>query len=158
MYALPCGVIGQRWLVASATVATLDQNAASAPAALRGGTPRKLPRSVCDTRSRSVGKLVKISPTLLQAFGEGVYFGQVIPRMEGRAEFRWAWPILVPNLWQLWTREDALIAYTRTDPPFAECATVLCRSHSAVVARAMSEARELALAAQFAQFVPKTDR
>lgn len=39
---------------------------------------------------------------------------------------------LAPNRWKSWTREDALVAYTRTDLPIAERAAMLGRSYTAV--------------------------
>lgn len=39
---------------------------------------------------------------------------------------------LAPNLWKPWTREDAVVAYTRTDLPIAERAAMLGRSYTAV--------------------------
>lgn len=40
---------------------------------------------------------------------------------------------LSPNRWQPWTREDAVVAYTRTDLSIGERAELLGRSHTAVV-------------------------
>lgn len=39
---------------------------------------------------------------------------------------------LAPNLWRPWTREDAVIAYTRTDLPIRERAAMLGRSYTSV--------------------------
>lgn len=39
---------------------------------------------------------------------------------------------LAPNLWKPWTRDDAVVAYTRTDLPIAERAAILGRSCTAV--------------------------
>lgn len=39
---------------------------------------------------------------------------------------------LAPNQWQPWTREDAVIAYTRTDLSIGERAELLGRSYTAV--------------------------
>lgn len=39
---------------------------------------------------------------------------------------------LAPNLWKPWTREDAVVAYTRTELPIAERAAILGRSYTAV--------------------------
>lgn len=37
-----------------------------------------------------------------------------------------------PRLWQPWTREEAKLAYTRTDLPLGERVAILGRSHAAV--------------------------
>lgn len=39
---------------------------------------------------------------------------------------------LAPNRWKPWTREDAVVAYTRTDLSIAERAEMLGRSYTAV--------------------------
>lgn len=39
---------------------------------------------------------------------------------------------MAPNRWKPWTREDAVVAYTRTDLPIAERAAMLGRSYTAI--------------------------
>lgn len=39
---------------------------------------------------------------------------------------------LAPNRWKPWTREDAVVAYTRTDLPMAERAAMIGRSYTVV--------------------------
>ncbi|PCC44754.1 hypothetical protein CIK65_00905 [Brevibacterium aurantiacum] len=39
---------------------------------------------------------------------------------------------LAPNRWKSWTREDAVVAYTRTDLSIGERAELIGRSYSAV--------------------------